>query len=424
MGCSSSTAILTALALGAVTPAFAQGGDRIAELEAKLSAQEARIRALEEQLAAVRVPPEPAKAPQASAEVRPPSNAFPTLKVRGRLQVDALLLAEPGARATGTQVRRFYLGAQGQLAPKLRFQAEADLAGNRVSLQDAILVYAAGPDTDVIGGYFKPFNTADELTSDVSTLFLERSAFANSFAPGRRIGLGVSHMEGRIGLQGGLFGEREDVSLDVDRREGWLASGRIYADLLPGDDALHVAASAYRGRIGSEANASLSIRPESNRAPSVLQTGSFEAEHSSFLGAELGYGSGPLTIQAEGGLLRYPGAAAEPDFWGFSAQLAWRLTGEPRPYLPRNGIFGRVSPAGRLGAFEAGLRFTHVDVQDGAFLGGPILGGHLTTYGAVLNWYPLTNIRVAGNLIHARTSLLNGETESQNLLTLRGGIDW
>jgi phosphate-selective porin OprO/OprP len=305
------------------------------------------------------------------------------------------------------------------LAPALRYQADVDFAGGRVSLEDALLAYQAAQGTELIGGYFKPPITSDELTSDLFTLFLERSAFATSFAPGRRVGAGVAYRGQGWGLRGGVFGERDDAILDRDRSEGWLVAGRAHADILPGDGVLHAAVSGYFSRIGSERLATLSLRPETNRAPPVLNTGSFEADGGGFIGAELGYGGGPITVQAEGGKLAYRGGPADPRFWGFSAQLGWRITGEERPYDAKSGIFGRLTPEGRSGAVEAGLRFTHVDLDDEG-----VDGGRLTTYGAVLNWYPVTRLRIAGNIIHAVTDRAAGTESGETLLTVRGGIDW
>ena len=149
---------------------------------------------------------------------------------------------------------------------------------------------------------------------------------------------------------------------------------------------------------------------EVNRAPTVLDTGPFLADRALFGGAELGYARGPLTVQAEGGALSYDGVDADPSFWGISAQLSWRWTGEARPYDVGSGTFGRVTPRrsiadGGPGAFETGLRLTHVDLDDagvvGGGVGGGVFGGRLTTYGVVLNWFPVTRVRLSGNFIRA-----------------------
>lgn len=398
---------------------------RIASLEEMVRVQDARIRELETKLEAMaaKSPAHPAPATSAPAPVRIAQSGVAPVKLRGRLQVEAVFSDPDGAIGTGTQIRRLYLGAEGKLGANLRYQAEADFAGNKVSIQDALVGWQASPSTEIVAGYFKPPITADDMTSDVYTLFLERSAYAGLFAPGRRVGIGVNHAGKGWGLRGGLFGERDDAALDTGRNEGWVASLRGHADLLPGEGVLHAALSGYYSEPSTD-GVSLSQRPETNRAPLALDTGRFAAEHGLFLGGEIGLGEGPLTLQAEGGTLAYSGPAADPRFTGYSVQLAYRWTGEARPYDAKAGLFGRVTPrravsVGGIGAIETGLRLTSVDLGDDG-----IGGGRLTTYGVVVNWYPLTRIRLSGNLVHARVR--DGRTGDRDAtaLALRGGIDW
>lgn len=416
----------------------APASTEIQDLEARLRAQDARIRQLEEEvrrLSARAAKPEPpgAEAPPSGTTAPAPAQIAAaasgqgkdvTIKLRGRVQVDASL-GSGRAMSFGTQIRRFYLGAEGEFAGGFRYLAEADFAGNNVSLQDVLIGYEFDPGTELVVGHFKPFNTNDDLTSDVYTLFLERSAYATVFSPGRRIGAGVNHAGRSWGVHAGLFGEREDRSLDSDRSEAWLASGRVHADLLPGDDVLHVALSGYYSEPSSSDHAvRITQKPEVNRAPTVLDTGPFRADHGLFGGAELAYASGPLIVQAEGGVLGYEGAASDPLFWGYSAQLSWRWTGEARPYDAASGTFGRVTPersfaSGGAGAFETGLRLTHVDLDDNG-----VFGGKLTTYGIVLNWFPVTRVRLSANFIHAETDRMTGPDLTHNLLALRGAVDW
>ena len=416
----------------------APASTEIQDLESRLRAQDARIQQLEAEVRrlsaqAAAKPNPPTEAPASGTAAPAPAKvaAVParkgedvTIKLRGRIQVDASL-GSGKDMSFGTQIRRFYLGAEGKFAGGFRYLAEADFAGNDVSLQDVLIGYQVDPGTELVVGHFKPFITNDDLTSDVYTLFLERSAYATVFSPGRRIGAGVNHAGDSWGVHAGLFGEREDRSLDTNRSEAWLASGRVHADLLPGDDVLHVAVSGYYSEPSSSDHAvRITQKPEVNRAPVVLDTGVFRADHGLFGGAELAYARGPLTVQAEGGVLGYTGATTDPLFWGYSAQASWRWTGEARPYDVASGTFGRVTPArsfasGGAGAFETGLRLTHVDLDDDG-----VFGGKLTTYGIVLNWFPVTRVRLSANFIHADTDRINGPDLKHDLLAIRGAVDW
>lgn len=128
--------LAVSLSCALIVPAHAQ---TVEELQARLDAQDARIKQLEAGIArlssAGAAPTTIAAAPAAplvaAATPVPAMTGEPTVKLRGRAQFDMLALNRgDGATPTGTQIRRFYLGAEGRIAPTLRYQAEADFAGN------------------------------------------------------------------------------------------------------------------------------------------------------------------------------------------------------------------------------------------------------------------------------------------------------
>ncbi|MDP3490586.1 MAG: porin [Phenylobacterium sp.] len=407
---------------------------KIRDLEARLARLEAR-----RDVAALVAEPAPSVAAEAAAPLglatrtdspvaavasKPAGLSPPTL--RGRAQFDALVYNnDEGSQSTGTEVRRFRLGAKGDLSDQLSYVAEADFGGAEVSLQDVMLTYELAEGRTLSVGYFKPPITLDELTSSNETVFLERSAYASTFAPGRRVGVAARAWGEQWGVSGGLFGETEDSDLDTEREEAWLAAARGYVDLLGGEPALHLGLSVYHTRLPDRGpGVWLRVRPETGRAPRVLDTGAFIAQEGTFAGLEFGYGSGPLTLQAEGGGVDYAGAISGPDFGGWSAQAAWRWTGESRPYDIENGVFGRIRPTrplgqGGFGALETGLRVSHLDLADET-----VDGGSMTTYGLVVNWLPITRLRLSANLIQARIERLRAAPVDETLLTLRTAIDW
>ncbi|MDO8411105.1 MAG: porin [Phenylobacterium sp.] len=346
--------------------------------------------------------------------------------LRGRLQFDALIANnDEGSTITGGEVRRLYLGVKGDLSDEVAYVAEADFSGPDVTLQDVTLAYQATPSLEIVVGHFKPPVTNEDLTSDTQTLFLERSAYVGAIAPGRRVGLAANYVRERWGVQGGVFGEAKDRDLDGDEGETRLLAVRAYGDLLPGEAAMHMGASAYAlEKDTQDPTVSLSQRPESGRAPTALGTGDFTADAARFVGVEMGYGQGPVTFQAEGGLIDYDGPAASPRFGGWSGQVAWRWTGEARPYDVASGTFGRVRPdrpwgQGGFGALETGLRVSRLDLDDGS-----ITGGEMTTYGAVINWLPVTRLRLSANLIQASIEDAETGVTDETLLTVRAAVDW
>jgi phosphate-selective porin OprO and OprP len=410
--------------------------DRIRELEARVSAQDTLIRSLVERLdamaPAIASPlasaPASQPAPDVSklAEIRTSDGV--TIKPRGRIQADALLVnSGDGSTPTGTQLRRFQIGAEGKLGGGFRYSAEASYAGSKLALEDVLIAYQAGAKDEILFGYFKPPITADDMTSDNYTLFLERSAYANLFAPGRRIGIGVNHFGSNWGVRASLSGERDDAALDGNRQEGMVVAVRVHAKLLGnGGDVFHLAGSSYYTRSSStDRTFSFSQKPEANRALAAINTGTFAASYGLFFGGEAAFEHGPFLVQAEGGSIGFSGATGgDPHFWGWAAQASWRLTGETRVYDPKSGVFGRVVPfrpagSGGFGAVELGLRAGQVDLNDGI-----ILGGRMTTLGVVINWNPVTHTRFSLNVIRVKTEKPGLTDQDQTLATVRAAVDW
>lgn len=413
------------------------GDERIRELEARIAAQDALIKALATKVDALTstVPVAQLPTPTVGSE-RPKSGTVAELttadgisiRPRGRVHIDALLVnAGDGSTPIGTQLRRIQLGAEGRLGGGFRYSAEVAFAGKQVGLEDAVLIYDADKRNQIVVGHFKPPVSADELMSDNSTIFLERSAYANLFAPGRRIGIGYHYLGNNWGLRTSLSGEKDDAGLDGNRQEAWAAAARLHGNLLgSGSEVLHLAATSYFTHSSStDRTFSFTQKPEASRALPVISTGAFVARSGVFLGGEAAWSHGPVLLQAEGGTLGFNGAAtADPRFWGWAVQGSWRLTGETRRYDVAMGSFGRVIPSyplgsGGLGALELGLRMGQVD-----FSSAGIDGGELMTISGVINWIPVTHVRLSANVVHARSRKQNAETAEQTMLTFRAGVDW
>lgn len=428
-------AVLVLFAQSCSSALAATDAERIQQLEARLAEQDALIRSLAERLdrlAVVQSQPsaESLAAPMISRMDVPviTTSDGVTIKPRGRLQADVLLVnAGDGMTPTGTQLRRFQLGAEGKLGGGFRYSAEAAFAGGRVGLEDVLLAYQAGNKDEIVVGYFKPSITADDMTSDNYILFLERSAYASIFAPGRRIGVAYNHFGKNWGVRTSLSGERDDATLDGNRQEGWVAAIRAHANLLgQGNSVLHIAGSSFYTRSSStERIFSFSQKPEANRALANISTGTIPASSAMFLGGEAAFGDGPFLLQVEGGTLRFQElSGSHPLFTGWSAQASWRLTGESRGYDAKSGVFGRVKPLSPVGddgfgAVELGLRAGKVDLNDGV-----ITAGRMTTLGGVINWYPVTHIRIGANIIRAKTEQAGLVDQDQTLVTIRAAVDW
>ncbi len=132
-------------------------------------------------------------------------------------------------------------------------------------------------------------------------------------------------------------------------------------------------------------------RPESHVTDvRLVNTGSFAVSGENHrLGAEAAAGLGPFSVQGEYLRQGFERSDAMPDvaFDGWYAQASWFLTGEDRNYEAASGEFGRIEVLrplgdGGLGAVEAAVRYSTIDLDD-----EEIRGGEEDNLTLGLNWW-------------------------------------
>jgi phosphate-selective porin OprO/OprP len=147
-------------------------------------------------------------------------------------------------------------------------------------------------------------------------------------------------------------------------------------------------------------------RPESRLTDDrLVDTGEFAVKGVDLINAEAAVVLGPLSFQGEYyHTFTDAGVEGDPNFWGFYLYGSYFLTGENRHYNISNGSFSLLKPInpfyprkGGSGAWELGLRLSHVDLNS-----GPIKGGRETNITAGLNWYLNRKTRFMFNYIRAR----------------------
>ncbi len=84
----------------------------------------------------------------------------------------------------------------------------------------------------------------------------------------------------------------------------------------------------------------------------------------------------------------------DPLFHGGDAVVSWLITGETRKYNTAGGYFLAVSPRrtvfeGGRSAWEALLRLSYVDLDD-----GPVQGGRFWRLTPMVNWYLSDHLRM------------------------------
>jgi phosphate-selective porin OprO/OprP len=169
----------------------------------------------------------------------------------------------------------------------------------------------------------------------------------------------------------------------------WQFSGRV--GWLPFYDkeqnkVIHAAINLRYGK-PVDGKITLKSRPESNNFPQIINTGSFEADHSTHIGAELYYSNGSLLVGSEVMMHSFQSKEFENHkFYGGDVAISY-LLGGTRPYSTVGSIFGFVKVEksvfkGGWGAWEGVLRFSSLDLDDGS-----IHGGKFWRITPMVNWY-------------------------------------
>jgi phosphate-selective porin OprO/OprP len=255
-------------------------------------------------------------------------------------------------------------------------------------------------------GHFEAPMTLEASGSSRDLTFMEAGSPIQAFAPGVKLGIqvGRSAFDERITWAVGWFADAGDVDIgDVSEslvrfvgRLTWLPS---YKEESGSSQLVHLGLSSSYLYSGSE-QIRYKSRPESHLAPALVDTGDIPAGDVSLLGAEVAMVKGSFSLQGE-----YLHAFVHEDggnffgFGGFYLYGSWFLTGESRPYDKFTGTFTRLKPrknaslkTGGPGAWEWGVRYSYLDLND-----GDIRGGSMNILTTGLNWYWRSNVKFRFN---------------------------
>lgn len=160
---------------------------------------------------------------------------------------------------------------------------------------------------------------------------------------------------------------------------------------------LHIGLNGRSGAV-DEDELQIRSRPEAFPASYFVDTGKFPATFTRMAGWEFYYRTGPWLFGSE--YWAQDGNSPErgdPLFHGGDVVATWLITGETRAYNTVGGFFKAVSPAktvfeGGPGAWEAVLRFSYIDLDDGA-----LRGGKFWRITPMVNWHLSDNLRLALN---------------------------
>lgn len=333
------------------------------------------------------------------------------------------------------------------------FKLQLDIKDGEFDIQDNYIVRSNVPYLGTLQfGHFKEPFGLENLAPIRHSLFMERS-LVRELAPGRGIGVSISNSAfgERLSWTAGTFYETHTLDALGDS-SAFAVTGRVTA--LPmyreeNKELLQVGLSASHRTLYTPAQ--FEPRPETSLYAAYLDTGEFSAKTLDLFGLEAAYMRGPLCLQGEyiwgqtaGAVratdvtldelagyattyaprfiayLRGKNDRAWPDenplweipfdlaardevlLFGTYAHVGYVLTGESRQYDKSKGMIGRVIPNSPIrrgsrgtGAWEVGLRISHIDLNDEF-----VRGGRETNLTVGLNWYLNENARVMWNYIH------------------------
>lgn len=327
-----------------------------------------------------------------------------------------------GGQAAGFNDRRLRWGGRLNLYDQVQLGFIWDFGhqpGSRERLFEAQASYVGLKPFRFTGGAFKTNFGLESLQGAGDYLFLERASIATIT---RNLAAGIQ----RIGVQAQADGPRYNASVAVtfgragqgedgsQRAVVWRATG---LPVHTGEVILHVGASAewvFRpaNEDGKPGSLSFSDRTELqiDNAKSSISTGSIPSTSGGAFGPELALTWRQLWLQGEYYQIlvnRRQGAGGGTlSFNGYYAQAAYTVLGKPRTWKPSIGSWTAPTPAesfnpaaGQFGAVEVGVRYSAVDLND-----KDLRGGRQQVYSAVVNWWPVEQLRFSLLYEHANVT--------------------
>lgn len=342
-----------------------------------------------------------------------------TFQFGGRLMVDAAYVDEDiTAQNSGFEMRRLRLFAKGSLYQDWGYKIQMDYAENSLSVKDAYLKYKP---LGLTVGQFKQAFSLEELTSSKYITFMERS-LPNSFATGRRIGIGYSKGSSNHSFSASIYGDESGGSEDGDEGYG-IGARATFAPIALNKYTVHIGVSlAQEDPVDDSNDVRFRARPEVHVTNTrLVDTGSISnVDKINKYGVELAGVWGPLSVQAEhiSTNVERESGFSDYDLTGSYIFTSYFLTGESRPYMVKDGEFGRVKPNAKIGAWEVALRYSTLDLNDGALQGGK--EDNLTLG---LNWYLNPHVRIMANYINVKSEK-GAVNDDLNIYAMRTQIDF
>ena len=252
-------------------------------------------------------------------------------------------------------------------------------------------------------GYTKTPVGFEGVTSSRATPFLENALPVQAIFESRRIGIDWAFERPAYVLNAGVYGG--DLHGDNDGRT--LGARAAWTPRKVEGDVLHLGLAASRERrddtidgrgVAFPASARLRARPEVGLTDvRLVDSGTLTGvDDIDRIGVEALWIGGPWSVQGE---VLQADVHRENGLADFSARGgyafgSWVVTGESRSYS--SGNTGNIKPKSPWGALELLLRYSRLDLDDGA-----VRGGRQSDWTLGANWTLDSHFKVQANVIRA-----------------------
>lgn len=310
---------------------------------------------------------------------------------------------------------------------------------------DVNVAYKFGGFTTLRVGQFKQPNSLEELGSTKNNDFIAKAATTNLQGVARRVGAALTTGGDAWSVTGSLF--TRELTRNLGEGNGYGLRG-TWAPMHDSGNILHLGVSLvdYEARDAGSApgatpvfdgdgRARFRVRPEADLAGvRLVDSGQFtDADRIRTVGLEGAWVKDRLKLQAEY-MKTNVGRDAHPDFdfdsWYVSG--VWNLTGETWGY--KEGVTTTPLPTEPAsGMWQLGLRYAHVDLNDGEFTPPStvtgVLGGKQSTWTFGVNYYWRSNFKFALNYVKVDSekysSVAKAVLEDQpSILEFRAQVYW
>jgi phosphate-selective porin OprO and OprP len=368
------------------------------------------------------------------------------LKLSGRLYLDAGLQSMkdkrdfvPGSQQDsqidldfGFRVRSARIRAEGAIHPTLRWRAEMEVISNTFTARGIMLQYTHSPRFQLIFGNLAKEPMGIERMSPLGWYsFMELPVSVATFMPERSASFRAEYRGDTYNLMLSALRSGDRLLGEVDEG-GYNVAGRVtWSPYHDANRFFHVGLSgAYRINTFDRPDTHATVRRYTKVSYPVLAGN--RAVGSALMGitpiddvfdvtrynADWAFGMGQLYAQGEftGMRLRRDFALQNMYFGGYYAQAGYFLTRDRRPYLPKEGRFGPLTPrqsftpGGGIGAVELAVRYSFLDMREVDYDGGTI-----HQIALALNWFLNRDTSVTLNYIFVGTNLPDGNGS-------RGGV--